>query len=150
MSKYEPLTRYLANRRDESWVARFSEVERILGFDLPRSAYEYPAWWANQERGHSQTRGWRDAGWETCNVDLRSKRLMFAKAKKKSGLVSSKLQRPTELLQRAKELTGITTEAELIEAALNALIQRETANYVASLGGTMPDAEAAPRRRITW
>ena len=148
MSKYEPLTRYLASRRDESWDARFSEVERILGFDLPRSAYEYPAWWANQDRGHSQTRAWQDAGWETCNVDLRGRRLMFAKSKMKSAPSAINSQPSTQLLQRAKGLTGIASEPELIETALHALIQRETAKYVASLGGSMPDAEAAPRRRF--
>jgi hypothetical protein len=55
MGKYEPLTHYLENQAEETWDASFSDVERVLGFALPRSACEYAAWWANQEPGHSQT-----------------------------------------------------------------------------------------------
>ena len=47
----------------------------------------------------------------------------------------------------AKERTGISDTASLMCEALNALIQREAAHRLAALGGTMPDIEAAPRRR---
>ena len=47
----------------------------------------------------------------------------------------------------AKERTGITDTASLMREALDALIQREAAHRLASLGGTMPDLEVAPRRR---
>lgn len=147
MSKYEPLTRYLAERREESWSARFADVERILGFALPPSAYRHPAWWANQDRGHSQTRSWRDAGWETCNVDLAGQRLMFARSSKRQPVRAAR-SKPKDLLQRAKQLTGITDENQLLEAALGALLQQRSAEYLASLGGSLPDAEAAPRRRL--
>ena len=77
MGKYEPLTHYLENQAEEIWDASFSDVERVLGFALPRSAHDYAAWWANQEPGHSQTLGWRDAGWETGNVDLAARKVRF-------------------------------------------------------------------------
>lgn len=51
------------------------------------------------------------------------------------------------LLERARELTGIEEKTALVRAGLEALIAREAARRLAALGGTMPDASAAPRRR---
>ena len=51
------------------------------------------------------------------------------------------------LLERAKDLTGISTRSDLLEAALSALIARESAKRLVLLGGTDPSAEVEPRRR---
>jgi len=50
-------------------------------------------------------------------------------------------------LARAQELTGLKERSALIREALDALIQREAARRLARLGGSDPDAEAAPRRK---
>lgn len=152
MGKYEPLTRYLESLPQESWDARFGEVEKVLGFSLPPSAHRYQAWWANQEAGHSQTKGWREAGWETSNVDLAAKRIRFERRRRKSRTADDKgshLSKPSksELWERAKRLSGIEDHDKLIEAALTALIRREAAKGLIALGGTMPDASAPPRER---
>jgi Arc/MetJ family transcription regulator len=52
-----------------------------------------------------------------------------------------------ELLAKAQEMTGIAERSTLIHDGLRALIQREAARRLILLGGSMPDAEAAPRRR---
>src|SRR6478672_9867280 len=106
MGKYEPLTHYLENLSDEIWDARFADVERVLGFPLPASAYEYPAWWANQEPGHSQTRGWRDAGWETGRVDLAGKRLRFVRRARQARSQESARSDPqmADLWERARRI----------------------------------------------
>lgn len=149
MGKYEPLTHYLENLPDEIWDARFADVERVLGFALPASAHEYPAWWANQEPGHSQTRGWRDAGWETGQVDLASKRLRFVRRAK-----PVRLRKPTQsdpgmadLWERARRISGIQDQDALLKAALTAFIRREAAKGLIALGGTMPEFEIPPRER---
>jgi Arc/MetJ family transcription regulator len=51
------------------------------------------------------------------------------------------------LLAGAKQLTGIETDAEIVQKALKALIARESARRLAQLGGTEPEASAPPRRR---
>lgn len=51
------------------------------------------------------------------------------------------------LLERAKSLTGITTRSDLLDAALSALIARESAKRLSLLGGTDPTAKVAERRR---
>ncbi len=51
------------------------------------------------------------------------------------------------LLERARELTGVSEVSALVREALKALIARESALRLARLGGSDPDAKAAPRRR---
>lgn len=151
MGKYEPLTHYLENRPDEIWDAGFVEVERVLGFPLPASAHEYPAWWANQEPGHSQTRGWRDAGWETGRVDLAGKRLRFIRTRKRSSRADVLQEDPAiaDLWERARRISGIDDRNALLKAALTTYIRREAGRGLIALGGTMPDFTVPPRERPT-
>ena len=53
-----------------------------------------------------------------------------------------------ELVRKAQEYTGITEKAALIRRALKELIHREASRRLAALGGTMPNLEDAPRRRV--
>ena len=146
MGKYEPLTHYLETVRGDAWDARFDDIVEVLGFALPRSAHDYAAWWANQEPWKSQTAGWRDAGWETCNVDLSSKRVRFVRAKQRRKQTESG-EELDALFDKATTVTGIEDRDALLKAALTALINRELAHYFASLGGSMPDFKPAPRER---
>lgn len=52
-----------------------------------------------------------------------------------------------ELLRQAEELTGTSGTSRLLGEALEALVQRESARRLAALGGSDPNATAAPRRR---
>ncbi len=52
-----------------------------------------------------------------------------------------------ELLAKAQAFTGLTEKSSLVREALKALIERESANRLARLGGTEPDSTVAPRRR---
>jgi len=52
-----------------------------------------------------------------------------------------------ELLARAMELTGLREKTAVVHAGLEALIARASAQRLARLGGSDPDATAAPRRR---
>ncbi len=142
MSKYEPLAHFLDKRSSQIWQAKFMEIEQVLGFSLPNSAYRYPAWWANQDgKGHSQTAGWRRAGWRTGNIDLPGKRVTFERETK---------QQPPKfdtLLDRAKLVTGIGDAEGLIAKALEDFAAAEAIAFLNALGGTIPDFRAAPRDR---
>ncbi len=48
----------------------FDKIEKILGFDLPKSAYSYQAWWENDDQTHTHARAWLDAGMKTSSVKL--------------------------------------------------------------------------------
>ena len=78
MSKYNKLAQHLRSIREDSWVARFTDIEAVLGRELPASALQYQAWWSNQaSHGHSQTAAWRDSGWRTTDLDLKTRTVTF-------------------------------------------------------------------------
>jgi Arc/MetJ family transcription regulator len=53
-----------------------------------------------------------------------------------------------DLVASASTLSGIKKRSELLHEALKALISREAARELGSLGGTLPDIEAIPRRQM--
>lgn len=53
-----------------------------------------------------------------------------------------------ELVRVASELTGRTEKSALVRLGLEALIVRESSRRLAALGGTDPEASAAPRSRF--
>ena len=66
--KYQQLYSYLCSLGSNEWRTSFTEIESILGFELPASARLYRPWWGNQESGdgHSQALAWTMAGWGDC------------------------------------------------------------------------------------
>ena len=56
----------------------FREIEAILKKDLPRSAYEYRAWWSNDPM-KPQAAAWLDEGWRTTAVNMTEGRLTFVR-----------------------------------------------------------------------
>ena len=53
-----------------------------------------------------------------------------------------------ELLEQAREYTGITEKTALVHEGLKLLVQRAAARRLAALGGTEPDLKPIPRRRF--
>ena len=51
------------------------------------------------------------------------------------------------LLAEAQRLTGLSERTALVREALSALIQRESAQRLARLGGSEPQLNNPPRRR---
>ena len=52
-----------------------------------------------------------------------------------------------ELLAKAERLSGINERAALVNEAIRALIERESARRLARLGGSQPELETIPRRQ---
>jgi Arc/MetJ family transcription regulator len=52
-----------------------------------------------------------------------------------------------ELVEQARQMTGIREKTALVHAGLSALIERAAARRLASLSGTMPKLKSIPRRR---
>ena len=77
--KYRNLYAHLCSLRTQEWNASFSEIESVLGFDLPASARLHRPWWGNQNsgNGHSQSLAWTVAGWETARVDMDAETLLL-------------------------------------------------------------------------
>jgi Arc/MetJ family transcription regulator len=51
------------------------------------------------------------------------------------------------LLEKAVSFTGLSEKTALVREALKALIERESARRLASLGGSEPRLKPIPRRR---
>lgn len=53
-----------------------------------------------------------------------------------------------DLIRKAQAYTGVKEKSALIREALTQLVQREAARRLAALGGTMPELQRIPRRRM--
>lgn len=53
-----------------------------------------------------------------------------------------------DVIAQAAELTGRAETSVLVRMGLEALVERESARRLALLGGSDPQAKAAPRRRV--
>ncbi len=78
-SNYSPLRDYLLKNSESRIILSFEEIEEILDFKLPDSAYNYRAWWANDKTHTQAINGWLAAGYETVNVDLGRRMVEFVK-----------------------------------------------------------------------
>ena len=52
-----------------------------------------------------------------------------------------------DLLAKAQEYTGLQEKSALVREALKALVEREAARRLATLGGAEPKLRPVPRRR---
>jgi hypothetical protein len=80
VSKYEALPQFLAKGARASQRMGFRDIEHILGFKLPKSAYQHEAWWSNNATGHSHARAWLKFGWRTEAVDLAGRKVTFRRS----------------------------------------------------------------------
>ena len=79
--KYEPLTEFL--RRQSHAVVRmsFDEIERVIRSKLPPSATNHRAWWSNNAQNNVMTKAWKDAGFESEDVDMKGQRVAFRRVR---------------------------------------------------------------------
>src|ERR1051326_6973807 len=80
MSKYRALERHLKTSGQSRLTLMFSQIEKVLGEQLPESARRHAAWWSNNE-GHVQATAWMNAGYRTEDDDLIGQKLTFAAIK---------------------------------------------------------------------
>lgn len=80
--KYQPLQDYLKGVAPgkQHVSLSFEQIEKIIDKKLPRSAFTYREWWANQQRG-SRAPHWHAAGFSGEAVDLSRKIVRFARTR---------------------------------------------------------------------
>ncbi len=91
MGKYEPLSQFLDAQTTAQLPMTFQEIEQILGFKLPPSAYHHRPWWANEASNHVHAKAWLKAGFETEQVDMAGRKLVFKRinAPSQAGLAEA-------------------------------------------------------------
>jgi hypothetical protein len=77
MSKYEPLGDYLKKQGNDLVPMTFAEIERVTGVKLPASATKHRPWWSNNPDNSVMTKVWLDAGFESEQVDMEKRKLVF-------------------------------------------------------------------------
>ena len=122
MSKYDPLENWLDKADDEAIPMGFSEIEQVLGFGLPPSSRTQRAWWSNNASNNVMTRAWLDAGFETANVDMEAKTLVFKRVKTKAKpapvATGENTPRRSPLFGAMKGLMTIPDDLDLTQPAM--------------------------------
>ena len=128
--KYTSLTLYLSRKAKWTrWVRlQFSEIEGIIGNDLPASAHKSPEWWTNSKSVHANA--WQSIGWSIKDVNIKDKTVTFTrpnvltpekenKRKKTSPLVKLPAYKPR------KKKTPSLTRIAIAQARLHNVSRRK-------------------------
>ena len=81
MGKYAPLGDFLRSQGTREVPLTFAEIERITGVKLPPKAQHHRAWWSNKSN-NVITKVWLEAGYETSQLDMSTRRLVFRRVRK--------------------------------------------------------------------
>ena len=77
-NKFDPLKKYLKEMKKNEVTLSFSDVEKIIGTELCKSAYNYSAYW-HPSPTHTLPNTILDAGYKIAAVDLLAKRIQLEK-----------------------------------------------------------------------
>jgi len=77
--KYAPLCEMLSNTDADTLEFDFEEINQLLGDSLPKSAYQYRAWWLGNSHSHSED--WDSLGWTVSSLDLSNEEVVFSEKK---------------------------------------------------------------------
>ena len=77
MGKYAPLGEFLRAQRTSLVPMSFEEIEEVTGVKLPPKAQLHRAWWSNNPSNNVMTKVWLEAGYETEQVDMSARKLVF-------------------------------------------------------------------------
>lgn len=80
MPKYQPLTAYLRASGQAVVPVTWEKIEEIIDAKLPPSAHRHRAWWSNNPSNNAMTRAWLAAGYESADVNMGGRRLVFRKS----------------------------------------------------------------------
>lgn len=100
MSKYDNLGAYLASQPLMEIPMTFSEIENVTGTNLPPKAQHHRAWWSNNPSNNVMTKIWLKAGYETSQVDMEGRKLVFKR-----------------VTREAKGMTGMSEASRSFEPA---------------------------------
>jgi hypothetical protein len=84
VGKYQPLGAFLRGQRMQEVPLTFTEIEKITGVKLPPKAQHHRAWWSNNASNNVMTKVWLDAGFESTQVDMSARKLVFRRVAKVS------------------------------------------------------------------
>jgi hypothetical protein len=125
MSKYTPLGQFLVVQGRDYVPLNFKDIEDVIGFRLPPSAYQHRAWWSNNPTNNVMTAVWTAAGYETTNVDMEKHTVVFQRTSTQppTPTYSQTAPKPTGLSDVARPFTSPHVSGHPLRGALKGTIR---------------------------
>jgi hypothetical protein len=125
MGKYENLGAFLQKQRTREVPLTFREIEKITGVKLPPKAQHHRAWWSNNAANNVMTKVWLNAGFESVQVDMEARKLVFRRIIKepneepspKSAPAVTKKGERHPIFGALKDITRLVPGVDLTEPA---------------------------------
>lgn len=125
MGKYEPLGAFLRGQRSQEVRLTFNEIEKITGAKLPPKAQHHRAWWSNNASNNVMTKVWLEAGYESSQVDVTARKLVFRRVAKAPDRALSSTLAPAvakkgerhPIFGALKDITRLVPGVDLAEPA---------------------------------
>jgi len=139
-TKYSPLSRYLIRRAmfTDRVVLHLSEIEGIIGDNLPLTSTRDSEWWKNT-RFTAQGRAWIDVGWNVENVDLNNRTVTLIRIAKPEIKPQSKargkkntefFKQPLRYARRKKLVPPSKTKIAQVQARLRNIERQKRATQI--------------------
>ncbi len=82
VSKYDGLGVFLRQQTSRDVPMSFADIERVTGVRLPEKSQHSRAWWSNNAANNVMTKVWLDAGFETAEVDMKRRKVVFKRLRR--------------------------------------------------------------------
>lgn len=84
-SRYVPFADWLQSQPGsvDQIKLKFEDVEKIIGGELPNSAFKHRAWWANDSVAHHHSRLWLEVGWRRSYLSMTGQHVTFVRIKER-------------------------------------------------------------------
>ena len=116
MSKYDGLGDHLRKQTFSEVPMTFAEIEKVTGTKLPPKAQHNRAWWSNNPSNNVMTKVWLSAGYQTAQVDIAARKLMFKRIAKET-----KYGRMSDLVREFEQPQGGSKKLQNRHPALGAM-----------------------------
>ena len=127
-TKYQPLANYLLASNKNDLMLTFSQIEEILGFDLPASSRKHRANWSNNEV-EALSWGWRNAGYESYAVDMTNEIAHFRKVRGIDNIII-KDERPKATMFFSKKSIEKVNLSERVDKFTNIYHSDDNSRYL--------------------
>lgn len=127
--KYAPLGAYLTQASRDVLRMKFEDIEAILQAKLPPSAYAHRPWWSNNPSNNAMTKVWLDAGYETEEVNMRERRLVFRRQRTAGRAVADRGHGIDALFGQLRGLVRLEAGYDFTEPAAPEMAARQDRKY---------------------
>lgn len=123
------LTTYLEKCGKDEIKLSFSDVERILGFQLSDSACLHQAYWSNSE-SHPIAFGWLNAGYLSQHVDMKGQTVEFVKRTHQSHQIQGEAEKTVVVFREKCATLALDEAVRCIRTYFNETVKDSHGRYM--------------------